>query len=62
MHVVTSTEDNWYLTYEPEQRKCPKQVFISYIAPIHYNSVITMDERDMRRINKHTAYVTKSLD
>lgn len=61
LHIVTSNEANWYLTYNPEETKTPKQVFISYIAPIHYNSVITMDERHMRPINHHTAYKTNSI-
>eukprot|EP00038_Savillea_parva_P011621 m.198854 g.198854 ORF g.198854 m.198854 type:complete len:264 (+) comp20570_c0_seq1:98-889(+) len=61
VHVVTSNADNWYLTYRPEVPRSKKRVFISYIAPIHYNSIITMTEREMRSRNKHTAYQTKSI-
>merc|ERR1712107_153077 len=39
VHVVTSTEENWYLTYDPEKFECPKEVFVAYVAPIHYNSI-----------------------
>ncbi|KAG2486732.1 hypothetical protein HYH03_014658 [Edaphochlamys debaryana] len=39
MHVVTSDVDNWYLTYEPEVRKLDREIFLTYIAPIHYNSI-----------------------
>jgi hypothetical protein len=45
IHVVTSTAENWYLKYEPEKPcKPPKSIFISYIAPIHYNSFQLLDE------------------
>ncbi|GIL74520.1 hypothetical protein Vretifemale_4518, partial [Volvox reticuliferus] len=39
IHVVTSEEDHWYLTYEPEIRKLDREIFLTYIAPIHYNSI-----------------------
>jgi hypothetical protein len=37
--VVTSDQDHWYLTYEPEERKLGRELFITYIAPVHYNSI-----------------------
>jgi hypothetical protein len=44
IHVVTSTEQNWYLKYEAEAPRTPaKAVFISYIAPIHYNTFLMPD-------------------
>ncbi|GFR45230.1 hypothetical protein Agub_g6628, partial [Astrephomene gubernaculifera] len=39
VHVVTSDEGNWYLTYMPECRKLDREIFLTYIAPIHYNSI-----------------------
>ncbi|GLI69337.1 hypothetical protein VaNZ11_013923 [Volvox africanus] len=39
VHVVTSEEDHWYLTYEPKIRKLDREIFLTYIAPIHYNSI-----------------------
>mmetsp|Transcript_58242 Transcript_58242/g.154845 ORF Transcript_58242/g.154845 Transcript_58242/m.154845 type:complete len:148 (+) Transcript_58242:76-519(+) len=55
-HVVTSEPANWYLVYSPETtevnakvaavpRGCAlpqkgKQVFLSYISPVHYNAVV----------------------
>lgn len=55
-HVVTSEPANWYLKYEPESgddrptppvprgvKKPPragKEVFLSYISPIHYNAIV----------------------
>ena len=52
-HVITSEPANWYLVYQPESEplrslplpkdaaapRCGKEVFISYISPIHYNAV-----------------------
>mmetsp|Transcript_264 Transcript_264/g.612 ORF Transcript_264/g.612 Transcript_264/m.612 type:complete len:304 (+) Transcript_264:79-990(+) len=40
MHVVTSDETNWHLIYNPTGGvKCSVEVFIAYIAPIHYNAI-----------------------
>jgi len=57
-HVVTSEPANWYLHYTPELQtvdpevarapkggKLPplrKQIFLSYISPIHYNAVVAL--------------------
>lgn len=40
IHVVTSTDQNWYLMYQPSIG-CPpgREVFLTYIAPIHYNTL-----------------------
>eukprot|EP00746_Dinoflagellata_sp_MGD_P011540 gnl/MRDRNA2_/MRDRNA2_124256_c0_seq1.p1 gnl/MRDRNA2_/MRDRNA2_124256_c0~~gnl/MRDRNA2_/MRDRNA2_124256_c0_seq1.p1 ORF type:complete len:264 (-),score=49.89 gnl/MRDRNA2_/MRDRNA2_124256_c0_seq1:51-842(-) len=43
LHVLTSTKENWYLTYEPDKLDCPKEVFITYISPIHYNSLCSAE-------------------
>ena len=56
--VVTSEPANWYLVYAPESGDdrpappCParakrpprpgKEVFLSYISPIHYNAVVQL--------------------
>ncbi|CAM9494188.1 unnamed protein product, partial [Heterosigma akashiwo] len=39
VHVITSTEDNWYLHYDPTEIKIQKQVFLTYVSPIHYNCI-----------------------
>jgi len=41
VHVVSSTEENWHLVYEPEGGVGPaaRQLFLTYVSPIHYNSV-----------------------
>jgi len=55
-HVITSELLNWYLVYRPEEptvdpkiATCPKghlmppagkQVFLSYVSPIHYNAIV----------------------
>ncbi|GLC51971.1 hypothetical protein PLESTB_000568600 [Pleodorina starrii] len=39
IHVVTSDQEHWYLTYQPESRKLDREIFLTYIAPIHYNSI-----------------------
>jgi hypothetical protein len=39
VHVVTSEQHNWYLRYEPLCLKSPLEVFLTYVAPMHYNSL-----------------------
>jgi len=39
IHVVTSDPENWYIVYEPKERLLEKEAFLSYIAPIHFNSI-----------------------
>lgn len=39
VHVVTSEQRNWYLRYEPLSYKSRLEVFLTYIAPMHYNSL-----------------------
>merc|ERR1719329_456852 len=38
IHVVTTTQENWHLTYEPSKLALGA-VFVTYIAPIHYESL-----------------------
>lgn len=42
VHILTSTDSNWYLVYEagpgvPPHGQAPRQLYLTYIAPIHYN-------------------------
>eukprot|EP00775_Hariotina_reticulata_P008191 gene8191-8382_t len=39
LHIVTSEQYNWYLKYTPLQLKTTQEVFLTYISPIHYNSL-----------------------
>ena len=40
INVITSDQQHWFMRYEPEaQPKKAAEVFITYIAPIHYNAV-----------------------
>jgi hypothetical protein len=39
VHVVTSEQHNWYLRYNPLKSSSTAEVFLTYIAPIHYNSL-----------------------
>lgn len=45
IHVITSTAENWYLVYHPESftevdaSSCMRELFLTYLAPIHYNVV-----------------------
>ena len=40
VHVVTSTDANWYLVYSPPEGVAPrKQVFLTYLSPVHYDAL-----------------------
>ena len=39
VHVITSTVENWHLRYVPEGAASAKLLFLTYIAPVHYNSI-----------------------
>jgi len=51
IHVVQSTPDNWYLHYDPEIRKVQKSLFVTYISPIHYNSIIVPNKQLLPRLS-----------
>lgn len=39
IHVITTEKENFLLHYEPERQKSDRILFLSYISPVHYNSV-----------------------
>jgi hypothetical protein len=40
VHLVTSTEHNWYLVYRASDHpSVTREIFLTYVAPIHYNTV-----------------------
>eukprot|EP01012_Entosiphon_sulcatum_P035604 TRINITY_DN4520_c0_g1_i1.p1 TRINITY_DN4520_c0_g1~~TRINITY_DN4520_c0_g1_i1.p1 ORF type:complete len:1030 (-),score=134.80 TRINITY_DN4520_c0_g1_i1:236-3325(-) len=40
IHVILSTEGNWYLKYEPTPAEPnARNLFLAYLSPVHYNSV-----------------------
>ena len=48
VYVLTSTPGTWYLRYAPahfsdEQICKAKHIFMSYLSPIHYNSLTYQD-------------------
>jgi len=61
-HVITSEPANWYLVYhsesssvDPSVAACPpkktmprpgKQVFLAYLSPVHYNSIVIRKQRE----------------
>lgn len=43
VHVLTSNDSFWNLEYKPEKQLVDRHVFLSYISPVHYNSVFHVD-------------------
>ncbi|GAX75657.1 hypothetical protein CEUSTIGMA_g3101.t1 [Chlamydomonas eustigma] len=39
IRCITSEESNWYISYQPEQHRIARELFLAYISPIHYNTV-----------------------
>eukprot|EP00051_Salpingoeca_urceolata_P007142 m.94943 g.94943 ORF g.94943 m.94943 type:complete len:399 (+) comp15136_c1_seq2:202-1398(+) len=46
VNLITSQPTNWFMQYKAEVLVKPaKRIFICYIAPIHYNSVVNISDR-----------------
>ncbi|KAJ1621119.1 hypothetical protein T492DRAFT_914551 [Pavlovales sp. CCMP2436] len=39
IHVIQSTPENWHLVYTPSAGEPVRRLFVTYVAPIHYNSI-----------------------
>lgn len=39
VHIVTSTDQNWYLIYESNNKETEvrKKIFLAYLSPVHYD-------------------------
>ncbi|KAK9919022.1 hypothetical protein WJX75_008738 [Coccomyxa subellipsoidea] len=43
INVVTSDQLNWFLRYMPKMLKHVKELFLTYISPVHYNTIRRKD-------------------
>eukprot|EP01023_Acetabularia_acetabulum_P041297 TRINITY_DN401_c0_g1_i10.p2 TRINITY_DN401_c0_g1~~TRINITY_DN401_c0_g1_i10.p2 ORF type:complete len:281 (-),score=17.78 TRINITY_DN401_c0_g1_i10:439-1281(-) len=39
LNVISSQQNNWFLRYIPKHTLIQKEVFLTYIAPVHYNAI-----------------------
>lgn len=39
INVVTSDPENWFLRYVPAHSLVKREIFLSYVSPVHYNSI-----------------------
>ena len=39
IHLITSDSKNWHILYTPTEAKSDRHLFLSYISPVHYNTV-----------------------
>jgi hypothetical protein len=39
IRCVTSEAENWYISYEPLEKRLDRELFLAYISPIHYNAL-----------------------
>lgn len=39
IHLITSSDQMWYLVYDPVEGVSERELFITYVAPIHYNTM-----------------------
>ena len=39
IHVITTDKEHYLLQYDPDASKSPRKLFLSYVSPIHYNTV-----------------------
>jgi hypothetical protein len=45
VRVIQSTAKNWYLVYKPDKKRTRKQIFITYLSPVHYNALKPMADK-----------------
>jgi hypothetical protein len=67
VNVVTSDSENWFLRYIPEHTLVQREVFLSYIAPIHYNGIRKLARgptilRSMSSLGRRNSRVVAALD
>eukprot|EP00884_Botryococcus_braunii_P020391 jgi/Botrbrau1/7035/Bobra.0165s0058.1 len=39
VNVITSEQHNWFMRYYPTDKKLSNEIFVTYIAPVHYNAI-----------------------
>lgn len=68
VNVVTSDASGWFLRYIPEHTMVRKEVFLSYIAPVHYNAIrrrprgIAPMLRTMSSLGRRNSRIVAALD
>ena len=71
INVVTSDATNWFLRYIPEHNRMMitnREVFLSYIAPVHYNAIRRFPRgaapflRTMSSLGRKNSRVVATLD
>ncbi|KAH7620187.1 putative OVARIAN TUMOR DOMAIN-containing deubiquitinating enzyme 11 [Nannochloris sp. 'desiccata'] len=67
VNVVTSDSENWFLRYCPEHTVVQREVFLTYISPVHYNGIRKMSRgptilRSMSSLGRRNSRVVAALD
>ena len=67
VNVVTSDAENWFLRYIPEHTLVQKEVFLTYISPVHYNGIRRLSRgptilRSMSSLGRRNSRVVAALD
>ena len=68
INVITSDAENWFLRYVPEHSVVQREVFCSYIAPVHYNAIVRRPRgaapflRSMSSLGRRNSRIVEALD
>jgi len=67
LNVVTSNSENWFLRYCPEHTLVQREVFLTYISPVHYNGIRRLARgptmlRSMSSLGRRNSRVVAALD
>jgi hypothetical protein len=68
VNVVTSDASGWFLRYIPERSIVQKEVFLCYIAPVHYNAIrrrprgVAPMLRTMSSLGRRNSRIVAALD
>ncbi|KAK9863774.1 hypothetical protein WJX84_009732 [Apatococcus fuscideae] len=62
INCLTSNQQNWFLRYEPDELKVALEIFLTYIAPVHYNAIRKRTFLRRSMMQRSTSRIQQALD
>ncbi|KAK9835933.1 hypothetical protein WJX84_011966 [Apatococcus fuscideae] len=62
INCLTSNQQNWFLRYEPDELKVALEIFLTYIAPVHYNAIRKRTFLRRSMLQRSNSRIQQALD
>ncbi|KAK9806216.1 hypothetical protein WJX72_005737 [[Myrmecia] bisecta] len=65
VNVITSDQHNWFMRYKPDTLQLSLEIFLTYIAPVHYNAIRrqTSGQQLLRKLShSNSSKIQEALD